>query len=123
MARSWADKFRSAFHGLWLAVRTERSFAVHLPMAAAVGIAAALFRVSLPEACILSLCIAIVLMAEAFNTALEFLSREITREQRPGIAAALDMASGGVLIASLGAAAVGSAIFVNRLGLTLGWWS
>src|SRR6476661_4163650 len=110
MPRSWNDKFCSAFHGVWLALRTERSFAVHLPMAVAVAIAAAAFRVSLLEACILSLCIAIVLAAEAFNTALEFLAREITRERRPGIAAALDMASGAVLIASFGAAATGSAI-------------
>src|SRR5262245_14675685 len=122
MARSWARKFRSAFRGVWLAVRSERSFAVHLPMAAAVAICAAVARVSLLEACLVVLCVALVLAAETFNTSLEFLAREISRDERPGIAAALDMASGAVLLASLGAAAVGGAIFVGHVGLFLGWW-
>jgi diacylglycerol kinase len=104
-------------------MRGERSFAVHVPMTIAVGIAAVCFRLSLVEACILGLCVSLVLMAEVFNTALEFMSREVSRDERPGIAAALDMASGAVLIASIGAAAVGGAIFIYRLGLALAWWT
>jgi diacylglycerol kinase len=122
MARSWRDKFRDAFGGLWLAVRSERSFIVHLPMAAAVVVCGALVRVSLVEACVLGLCITIVLTAEIFNTALEYLSREITRERRPGIAAALRLASGAVLMAAIGAAAIGAVVLGNRLGMALGWW-
>jgi diacylglycerol kinase len=115
MSRSWSDKFRSAFRGLLLAIRRERSFAVHVPMAVLVAIAAVIVRVSLVEACVLGLCVTVVIAAEIFNTSIEFLSREITRDQRPGLADALDMASGAVLATSLGAAAIGAAIFVNRL--------
>jgi len=120
MARSWARKFRSAFRGVWLAFSSERSFAVHLPMTAAVAAFAALVRVSLVEACLLGLCVALVLTSEVFNTALELLSREVSRDERPGIAAALDMASGAVLVASLGAAAIGGAIFVARMSMLFG---
>jgi diacylglycerol kinase len=123
MPRSWPEKFRDAFRGLWLAVRSERSFAVHLPMAAAVLIVAALLRVSLPEACLLGLCVTIVLAAEVFNTALEHLARAIDRERNEHIAAALDVASGAVLVAALGAAGVGIAIFVYRGGVLAGWWN
>jgi diacylglycerol kinase len=123
MARSWRDKFRSAFAGLCLAIRTERSFAVHLPMAAAVTVCAALLRVSPVETCILILCVSLVLSAEILNTAIEYLARETSREQRPGIAAALDMSSAAVLVASLGAAAVGTIIFLPKLGRLLGWWA
>jgi len=121
-SRSWFAKFRDAFRGIWLAVRGERSFAVHLPMAAAVVIAAIVLRVTLVEWCLLGLCIAMVLAAEIFNTALERLAKEITDQHRPGIGAALDMASGAVLVTAIGSAAVGGAIFVYRLGLLLGWW-
>jgi diacylglycerol kinase len=121
MARSWPDKFGSAWAGLWLALRNERSFAVHLPMAAAVAVLAALLRVSPVEAAILVLCVSLVLTAEIFNTAIEFLAREISRDERPGIAAALDMSSGAVLASSLGAAAVGAIIFLPKLGRLLGW--
>jgi diacylglycerol kinase len=120
MARSWPDKFRSAFRGLMLAISRERSFTVHLPMAVLVAITAAILRVSLPEAYVLGLCVTIVVAAEIFNTAIEFLSREITRDERPGIADALDIASGAVLVASLGSAAIGAAIFVNRFMALIG---
>ena len=122
MPRSWPAKFRTAWHGLWLAISKERSFAVHLPMTAAVVVAAVVLRVSLVEGCILGLCAAFVLTAETFNTAVEFLSREVTPENRPGIAAALDMASGAVLLASMGAAGIGGVIFVMRLGMLFDWW-
>jgi diacylglycerol kinase len=72
------------------------------------------------EACVLGLCGGLVLAAETFNTSIEFLSREITRDARPGIAAALDMASGAVLIVSIAAAGVGSTIFLARLSALLG---
>src|SRR5262245_10056011 len=104
MARPWREKFRDAFAGLWFAVRSERSFAVHLPMAAGVVVAAVALRVSLVEACVLTLCIAVVLAAEMFNMALEYISREITRDQNAGLATALNVASGAVLTVSLGAA-------------------
>ena len=122
MPRPWPAKFRTAWRGLWLAITKERSFAVHLPMTAAVVVAAVVLRVSPVEGCILGLCVALVLTAEIFNTAMEFLSREVTLENRPGIAAALDMASGAVLVASMGAAAIGAVIFVTRLGMLLDWW-
>jgi diacylglycerol kinase (ATP) len=122
MPRSWSSKFRDAFRGLWLAFCSERSFTVHLPIAAAVAVAAVVLHVGLVESCVLALCVALVLVAEIFNTAVEFLAREITPDQRPQLAAALDMASGAVLAASLAAAAIGSAIFSYRLGILLEWW-
>jgi diacylglycerol kinase len=89
-------------------------------MAVAVAVAAGFLHVSLLEACVLCLCVGLVLAAEMFNTAIEFLSREITREERPGIAAALDVASGAVLTVAIAAAIVGSTIFLARLSTILG---
>ena len=75
MPRPWPAKFASAFRGIIVAIRTERSFAVHVPMAVAVFVAAAVLRVSLLEAGLLSICVALVLAAEMFNTAIELLAR------------------------------------------------
>jgi diacylglycerol kinase (ATP) len=120
--RSWPAKFRTAFRGLWLAVRSERSFAVHLPMAAAVVAAGIVLRVNLVEWCLLGLCITLVLAAEAFNTALERLAKATRPDHDPQIGAALDMASGAVLTCAIGASLIGGAVFVYRLGLLLEWW-
>ena len=123
MPRSWKDKFHDAFRGTRRALVSERSFRVHLVMALAVALAAAGLKVSLPEACLLASCVTLVLALEIVNTAIESLARAVSREPNLDIAAALDMSSGAVLIASLGSAAIGTAILLNRLGLAVGWWS
>lgn len=119
MPRSWRAKFRDAFRGTWLAASRERSFAVHLPVAVLVVLAGAVLRVTLVEWCLLILAIAMVLAAETFNTALEHLSRAVSRDKNEDIGRALDMASGAVLITAIGAAAVGAAILGYRLGVYL----
>ena len=91
-------------------------------MAFAVGVTAVWLRVSLLEGSVLCLCVGLVLAAEMFNTAIEFLSREITRDQRPRIKDALDVASGAVFTVALAAAIVGSTIFLSRLSTIPGWW-
>jgi diacylglycerol kinase len=50
-----------------------------------------------------------------FNSAFEKLARAITNDHDPEIRDALDIASGAVLLASLGAAAVGAMILLPRL--------
>ena len=54
-------------------------------------------------------------MAEALNTAVEFLADEVTLERRERIGQAKDVAAFGVLVAAVGAAAVGVLVFAPRL--------
>jgi diacylglycerol kinase len=74
------------------------------------------------EWCLLLLCIAVVLVAEMFNSALESMAKAITREIHPHVGNSLDIGSAAVLVASIGAAAVGTLIFSSRLAQILGWW-
>ena len=120
--RSWPRKFRDAFRGVWLAVRGQSSFRVHFLFAAAVIVCAAAMQVALAEWCVLLVCIALVLTAETFNSALELLAKAITDKHDPHLADALDTGSAAVLVASIGAAIVGSIIFIHRLGVLAGWW-
>jgi diacylglycerol kinase len=62
-----------------------------------------------------SLCIGLVLAAEAINSALEMLADEVMPERREGIRNAKDLAAGGVLIASMGSLAVFVIILVSRI--------
>lgn len=115
-------KFRDAFRGMKAGVRGQSSFFVHFFMTAAVIAAAVALRVDLVEWCILLVCIALVLTAEMFNSALESMAKAITGESDPHLENSLDIGGGAVLTASIGAAIVGGIIFVNRLGMMLGWW-
>jgi diacylglycerol kinase len=121
--RSWFRKFRDAFRGLKEGVRGQSSFFVHFLVAAAVVAAGLLLRVDRYEWCLLVLCIAGVMTAELFNSALESMARAITHEHHPHLGNSLDIGSAAVLVASIGASIVGAIIFGHRLGLLLGWWS
>ena len=120
--RSWGRKFRDAFRGVAVGVRGQSSFRVHFLFAALVIAAAALLRASWIEWAVLLLCIAVVLTAEMFNSALESLAKAITDKHDPRLADALDTGSAAVLLAAIGAVLVGAIVFLYRLGVLVGWW-
>ncbi len=113
--RSWPAKFGRAFRAIALGVRGQSSFYVHGLAAVLVVAAGVLFEVSRTEWCLLALCITIVLAAEMFNSSLERLAAAISDNYDHRIRDALDMASGAVLIAAIGAVVVGAIVFLNRL--------
>ncbi len=120
--QSLARKFGCALRGLKQGILSESNFIVHF-MAAAVAVAVGVaLRIERIEWCLITLCIAAVLAAEMFNTALERLAKAITRETNPHIAEGLNISSAAVLMASLGAVGVGAVVFVHRLGMVLNWW-
>jgi diacylglycerol kinase len=120
--RTWSAKFRDAFRGIASGVRGQSSFRVHLVFAALVAAAGVVLRISRIEWRLVLLCITAVLAAELFNSALERMAKAIDRRRNPELGAALDIASGAVLVTALGAAAVGADIFLYRLGVLLEWW-
>lgn len=109
--RSWGEKFGAAFRGLWYGIVGQSSFAVHFAMALAVILVGLLLQVTETEWCILILSITVVLTAELFNSALEWLAPAITKEYDRYIETALNVASAAVLLASLGSAVIGFIIF------------
>jgi diacylglycerol kinase len=117
--RSWLTMFRDAFRGIREGVLGERAFAVHLPMAIAVVAAAAFFRVTSIEWLLLVLCITLVITAELLNSALERMAKAVTQDRNVHVGAALDIAAGAVLLASIGAVTCGLIIFVPH---AMAWW-
>jgi diacylglycerol kinase len=120
--RSWACRFRDAFRGVKAGVRGQSTFFVHFFIAAAVVAAAAVLGMDFYEWCLLLLCIAGVMTAEMFNSALESMAKAVTGRSNSHVGNALDIAAAAVLVASIGASSVGTIIFARRVGLMLGWW-
>ena len=102
-----------------MVVRREPNAWIHL--AATVSVVALGFYVSLSamEWCVIVLAIGLVWVAEAANTAIEYLADEVTREQRKGIGLAKDVGAGAVLLASITSAVIGTVVFVPHI---LAWW-
>lgn len=107
--------FRYAFRGIALLFATQANARIHLAAAFAVFAAGLFFQVSRTEWILLALSICLVLMAEALNTALEFLTDLVSPGYHELAGKAKDTAAGAVLICALGAAGVGIAIFAPRL--------
>lgn len=63
----------------------------------------------------LTVAIALVWIAEALNTAIEFLADEISTEHRERIGKAKDVAAFGVLVAAMAAAVIGCLVFLPYL--------
>ena len=107
--------FRYAFRGIALLFATQANARIHLVAAFTVFAAGLFFQVSRTEWILLALSICLVLMAEALNTALEFLTDLVSPGYHELAGKAKDTAAGAVLICALGAAGVGIAIFAPRL--------
>lgn len=113
--RARLNSFRFAFRGLGLLLRTQPNLWLHL-LATGVVISAGIF-VDLDAAdwALIAFAIGLVWVAEALNTAVEFLGDAVSRETNALIGKAKDVAAAGVLLACLAAASVGLVIFLKYI--------
>ena len=93
--------FGYAFNGLKVLLLTQPHARLHAIATVVVLIAGKILQLGQWEWVAILLCIGMVWMAEALNTALEFLADEVSLEKRDRIGNAKDVAAGGVLIAAM----------------------
>jgi diacylglycerol kinase len=117
-----ATSFRAAFTGLWRLVRSERHFQIHLVAAAGAIILAALLNFSRLEWTILILTIALVLVAEGLNSAIERAIDTTTPSFHPLAKAAKDIAAAAVLIAAIASVLVGLLLYTPKLWALFSQW-
>ena len=129
MARSllaWAvgrkKSFGYAIKGL-RALYLETNARIHAAATALVIVLGTVLRLAPLDWTLLAIAATVVWVTEALNTALEALSDAAVPEHSPHIALAKDVAAGAVLLASLGALAVGLLVFVPHLLARLGFRS
>jgi diacylglycerol kinase (ATP) len=114
MLKKRLDSFRYAISGIAVLLRTQANARIHLAVTCAVVVAGVFFQISVTEWCLVVLAIALVFSAEAFNTALEYLTDLVSPGVHPIAGKAKDLAAGAVLIAAMGAALVGTLIFLPK---------
>ena len=105
--------FGYAAIGVWYCIRHERNFRIHLGIAAYVLAFAPYFSLSRAEWAVLAVLMALVLCAEAVNTAVERTVDLASTERQPRARAAKDAAAGAVLLCALAAALVGILLFAR----------
>lgn len=103
--------FKYAVEGILLALRTQCNLQVHL--LATLGVITLSFVCHLPlwKWCCITLCIALVWVAELFNTAIEKLCDRITLEKDESIRQVKDISAGAVLVTAIAAVVMAVLIF------------
>lgn len=104
------ESFRNAGRGI-KRLLGERNARIHALATVLVIALAAWVRPSSVECALLTLAVALVWAAEAFNTSLERLADAAHPAQHPLVGAAKDVAAGAVLLAAIGAVVVAGFVF------------
>jgi diacylglycerol kinase len=107
--------FGYAFKGLAHAAKTQLNFRVHLVASILAVFMGYALHITVNEWQWIILCIALVLMAELFNTALEFLVDLVSPEYNETAGHVKDIAAGAVVVAALFALVTGIIIFLPKL--------
>lgn len=106
-----AKSFTHAWRGIGVFIRTTRNAWIHFAILALAILAGIYFHISVTEWLFVVLAAGLVLVAEAFNTAIEIDIDLTSPEYHPFARDTKDVAAGAVLIASVTAALTGVIIF------------
>lgn len=110
-----AKSFVYAFAGIKELIKKEHNAWIHCFATICVIVCGIFFNISRMEWIAVSICIGMVLMAEAFNSAIERLTDIVSPEYNKKAGKVKDLAAGAVLLAAIGAATVGLIIFVPKV--------
>ena len=105
--------FHHALDGVLHSYRTQRHLRFHFLLAAGVLAAGIVLRLPRTELLVLLFAIALVVVAELMNTAVETVVDLVTTSYHPLAKLAKDVAAGAVLVAALNAVIVGVLIFID----------
>lgn len=107
--------FSHAFAGLKQFFQTQHNSIIHALATVVVVIMSFLLKLSANEWMFIIIVIAMVWVAELFNTAIEALCDMITLEKHPQIKFIKDVAAAGVLLSALAALLTGLIIFLPKI--------
>lgn len=117
--RKITESFNHAIEGIIYSIKTQRNMRIHLLIATLVLIASLFFDLSKIEILLLFLTIALVIILEMVNTAIEVTIDLNANYYHPLAKIAKNVAAGAVLIAALNSILVGYLIFYDKLkGIT-----
>ena len=113
--RKRAQSFVYAFKGIRELFVSQPNAQIHLVAIVVIGALGSYIGLSNMEWCLIIVCMALVLVAEGMNTAIEFLTDLASPDFHPLAGKAKDVAAGSVLIAVMLGGIVWGIIFLPKL--------
>lgn len=115
-AQGFSNTFKNARKGFRLVLKSEMNIRIHLIIAFLVILAAYILEFSALEYCALLFAIAIVIISEMFNTAIEFtLDAVYHNRYSKMVGMAKDISAGAVMFASFISVFVGLILFGRHI--------
>ena len=115
-SQGFNNTFKNARKGFRLVLKSEMNIRVHVIIAALVIILASLLKFSAIEFCLLLFMIALVIVAEMLNTAIEFALDSIYHNKYSRmVGMAKDISAGAVMFASAISVIVGILLFGSKI--------
>lgn len=115
-AQGFGNTFKNARKGFRLVMKSEMNIRIHAVIAVFVTILAYILEFSAVEYCILFLAIAVVIVAEMLNTAIEFALDSIYHNKYSRmVGMAKDISAGAVMFASVISVIIGVILFGKHL--------
>ena len=111
--------FGYAFKGLRYSTATQLNFRVHLVATLIALFMSYALHISINEWLWIILCIALVLITELLNTAIEFLTDLVSPDYNELAGHVKDVSAGAVLVAAIFALVAGAIIFLPKLLLLI----
>ena len=109
--------FGYAFKGIVTVLKSQPNARIHLLAAVIVSAAGFYFKISSAEWIYIAIAIALVWLAEAFNTALEYLTDLASPQFHHLAEKAKDSAAAAVLIAAFLALVIAGIVFLPKMGI------
>ena len=110
-----AKSFVYAFKGIGIFISTQHNAWIHTFATILVVIGGFYFKISIAEWLFVILAIGLVMSAEIFNTAGEFLVDHVSPEYNKQAGIIKDLLAGGVLICAFTATIIGALIFLPKI--------
>ncbi|MCM8774429.1 MAG: diacylglycerol kinase family protein [Candidatus Omnitrophica bacterium] len=109
------ESFVGSLKGLMVVIKTERNAKIIFAIGAIVILFGLILKVSIQEFIVIIIVTIGVFICEVFNTLVENILDIIQPQNDPKVKILKDIASGAVLISSVGAAIIGIIIFVPKI--------
>jgi diacylglycerol kinase len=109
------QSFGFAIKGLKTLFQTQANARIHALAIVVVTVLGFCFDIETWEWCSVVVAFAVVLSAEAVNTAIEFVVDLVSPQYHPLAGKAKDVAAAAVLITAMGAAVIGALIFLPKI--------
>ncbi|MCA1927582.1 MAG: diacylglycerol kinase [Calditerrivibrio sp.] len=118
-SKSWWRSLGYAIEGVLYAAKTERNIKIHISLSIAVLFIALFFNLKFLEYIILTITISLVIAAELFNTAIEYLVDALIKEKSDLAKRVKDVSAGAVLVTAFGAIFVGYFVLFDKIKVAI----